>query len=80
MAAVPDGEAMTAALAVETHWPSRHPQPNAITYDKGSEFNGHEFQTLVKKDWGIKCQISTTANPQSNSVLERTHQVLANMI
>ena len=25
MVAVPDGEAMTASLAVETHWPSRCP-------------------------------------------------------
>ena len=80
MAAVPDGEAMTAAQAVEMHWPSCHPRPNIITYDKGSEFNGHKFQTLAKKDWGVKCQMSTMANPQSNSVLERTHQVLSNII
>ena len=80
MAAIPNGEATTAAQAVEAHWLSRCPRPNVITYDKGSEFNGHEFQTLAKKDWGVKCQMSTMANPQSNRVLERMCQVLVNMI
>ena len=35
---------------------------------------------MVEEDYGLKVKGSTTRNPQSNSILERIHQVIANMI
>jgi hypothetical protein len=38
-----------------------------------------EFQELLQS-YGIRSRASSTANPQSNSILERTHQVIANQL
>ena len=35
---------------------------------------------MIKNDYGIKGKPITTRNPQANSVVERIHQVLANMV
>ena len=46
-------------------------------FDNGSEFK-KDFVPLLK-DWSIKPQPTTIKNPQSNSPVERIHQVLRNM-
>ena len=51
-----------------------------ITYDKGSEFIGHEFANIVKNDYGIKTKGISTRNPQANAILERVHQTIGNII
>ena len=73
-------KSFTIASIVEQNWLTRYPWPNIITYDRGSEFIGHEFKTMVTNDYGIKVKVSTTRNPQSNSIIERIHQVIGNMI
>ena len=35
---------------------------------------------MIKNDYGIKGKPITTRNPQANSVVERIHQVIANMV
>jgi hypothetical protein len=35
---------------------------------------------MVEKDYGIKIKGCTTRNPQANSIIERIHQVIGNMI
>ena len=37
-------------------------------------------QDLIKNEYGIKTKQTTVKNPQANSVLERIHQVLLNML
>jgi len=47
--------------------------------DKGREF-ALEVADLRKSEHGIHRKIITSRNPQANSMIERCHQTLANMI
>jgi hypothetical protein len=47
-------------------------------YDNGSEFKLY-FQELIDS-YNIKKKPTTVKNPQANAVLERVHQVIANML
>jgi len=47
--------------------------------DKGSEF-AREVSETLKNECGIKRKIVTSRNPQSNSMIERCHKTLHNMI
>ena len=59
-------------------WLSRYPRPTKVIFDNGSEFK-KDFIPLLK-DWSIKPQCTTIKNPQSNSPVERIHQVLRHML
>ena len=39
-----------------------------------------EFATMVVEEYGIKKRGILPRNPQANSILERIHQVIGNMI
>ena len=76
-----DKKSMTVANIVEQVWLSRYPRPDICTVDRGGEFIGQGFKNeLMKKEYGIKVKMATTANPQANSIIERVHQVIGNMI
>jgi len=75
-----DKRSITVANIVEQEWFSRYPWPTQITYDRGSEFIGTDFQDMIKNDYGIKGKPITVRNPQANAIVERIHQVIANMI
>jgi hypothetical protein len=76
---VSDKESRTVARAFDCSWLCRYPRPLICLHDKGTEFTGIEFQELLQS-YGIKAVIATTANPQTNAILERTHQVIANQL
>ena len=59
-------------------WLSRYPRPRYITYDNNSEFKFH-FKSLCET-YGIKRKPTSLKNPQANSIIERVHQVLGNML
>ena len=62
-------------------WLYRYPRPTIITYDRGNEFFGHAFKNnLIKNEYGIKAKCETKANHQANYILERIHQVIANLV
>ena len=62
-------------------WLYRYPRPREITYDQGKEFIGHKFRkSLIETEYGITSKPSTLGNPMSNTVLERIHQVLGNIV
>ena len=65
---------------VEQKWLSRYLWPTQITYDRGKEFIGHEFQHMVKHDYGIKPEPISVRNLQANAIVKSIHQVIANMI
>ena len=67
------------ANVVEQAWLTKYPWPNEITYDRGSEFMA-EFAAMVKNDYGIKQRPATTRNPQANSIIERVHQTIGNIL
>ena len=58
-------------------WLSRYPRPKRVIFDNGSEFK-KDFIPLLK-DFAIKPKPTSVKNPQSNSPVERIHQVLMNM-
>jgi Integrase core domain. len=59
-------------------WLSRYPRPNKVIFDNGSEFKKN-FVPLLK-DVSIKPTVTTIKNPQSNTVVERIHQVIDSII
>jgi hypothetical protein len=74
-----DKRAITVANIAEQEWFSRYPWPTQVTYDRGSEFIGHEFQTKLD-DYGVKKKPTTTCNPQANVIVERVHQTIRNIV
>ena len=75
-----DKRSITVANIAEQEWFSRYPWPTQITYDRGSEFIGKDFQSMIKNDYGIKGKPITVRNPQANAIVERVHQVIGNII
>ena len=75
-----DKRPITLANIVEQEWLTRYPWPTQITYDRGSEFIGQDFQTMIKEDYGITRKPITVRNPQANAIVERVHQVIGNII
>ena len=75
-----DKRSITVANIVEQEWFSRYPWPTQITFDRGSEFIGQDFQKMIKEDYGVKAKPITVRNPQANAIVERVHQVIANII
>ena len=59
-------------------WLARYPRPKKVIFDNGSEFK-KDFVPLLK-DFAIKPKATTVKNPQSNSPVERIHQVVMNML
>eukprot|EP00957_Ditylum_brightwellii_P152828 11632907-Ditylum_brightwellii.AAC.1 len=39
-----------------------------------------EFSKMIIKDYGVKKKPITVRNPQANSIIERIHQTIGNMI
>ena len=70
---------ITIANIFDQTWLTRYPWPSAITYDKGTEFMT-KFTTMIKNDYGIEKNPASKRNPQANSVIERIHQTLGNMV
>ena len=75
-----DKRSISVANIIEQEWFSRYPWPTQITFDRGSEFIGHDFQDMISNDYGIKKKPITVRNPQANAIVERIHQVLGNII
>jgi hypothetical protein len=59
-------------------WLARYPRPVEVGHDGGNEFKWY-FKELCK-NMGIKPKKGTAHNPQSNSIIERIHQVLGNAL
>ena len=79
LVAIPNKESITVARAFDRAWLCRYPRPLKCLHDRGTEFTGIEFQELLQS-YGIKDKTSSSGNPQSNAILERTHQVIANQL
>jgi hypothetical protein len=56
-------------------WLSQYPRPKEIGFDNGSEFKAVFIDLCV--NMSLKRKPSNAWNPQSNAILERIHQVLA---
>jgi transposase InsO family protein len=58
--------------AFHNNWLCRYPRPIQVTFD-----NGSEFKSVFKE---MRDNLGTKYNPQGNSVIERIHQVMGNML
>jgi hypothetical protein len=63
----------------DNQWLCRYPRPYKCIYDQGSAFTSNEFQELLSS-YRIVPSPTTIQNPQANSILERVHQVIGNML
>ena len=64
---------------IEQTWLTRYPWPDQVVYDRGSEFLA-EFQKMITRDYNVTKKPITVRNPQANSIVERVHQTMGNML
>ena len=67
------------ANCLEMTWLTRYPWPTEIVMDRGSEFK-LEVSDALKDEYGINKKLITTRNPQANSIVERVHQTVHNLL
>jgi transposase InsO family protein len=66
------------AAAVENTWLARYPRPVKIVSDQGPEFST-EFSAMCALA-GCTHSTSTSRNPQGNSLIERIHQTIGQVL
>ena len=76
---IPSKRADYIANLIEQNWLTRYPWPTEVRMDRGKEFAA-EVRDTLKNEYGIALKVITTRNPQANSIIERIHQVVGNMI
>eukprot|EP00957_Ditylum_brightwellii_P096322 7336263-Ditylum_brightwellii.AAC.1 len=67
------------ATIIEQTWLTRYPWPQKVILDRGTEYM-KDFIMLIQDEYGIKCKPITTRNSQSNSIVERAHQTIGNLL
>jgi transposase InsO family protein len=60
-------------------WLARYPWPERCIHDNGGEFTGWEFQKLLQ-DSSVGDVPTSSYNPQANSICERMHQTMGNVL
>jgi len=75
---ITDKSAKSAMEAFDNSWLCRYPRPLYIGYDNGGEFK-NVFKELCL-NYGLTPKPSTEYNPQANSMIERIHLTLGNML
>eukprot|EP00957_Ditylum_brightwellii_P125480 9564800-Ditylum_brightwellii.AAC.1 len=58
---------------------TRYPWPQKVVLDRGTELM-KDFTMLIRDEYGIKHKPITTKNPQANSIVERAHQTIGNLL
>jgi hypothetical protein len=76
---IPNRRADEIANYLQMTWLTRYPWPTEVIMDRGSEFQA-EVSAMLKNDYGITKKVITTRNPQANSMVERVHQVIHQLI
>jgi transposase InsO family protein len=77
--ALKNKESITVARSLDQVWLCRYPRPVDCLHDNGTEFVSAEFQELLQS-YGIRSKLTTVKNPQANGILERTLQVIGNLL
>jgi hypothetical protein len=76
---IPNKRADYVSNILQQTWLVRYPWPTKVICDRGSEFMA-ETKDMLENEYGIKQQVITTRNPQANSMVERAHQTLHQLI
>jgi hypothetical protein len=75
---IPDKSAETVIDTFHNCWLTRYPRPIKVTFDNGSEFKA-VFKQMCE-NFVIKCRPTTSYNPQGNSIIQRVHYIMGNML
>ena len=75
---VQDAGSVEAGRKFEASWLYRYPRPERCIHDNGPEFQYGFLRVL--QAWGIKNVSITPYNPQANSICERLHQTVGNIL
>ena len=67
------------AQQFENCWLSRYPWPTKAIHDNGGEFTGYPFQKLLEQA-NIKSTPTSPYTPTANSICERMHQTVGNVL
>jgi hypothetical protein len=78
MKEINDATSDTVSATMDDMWFCRYPRPRKIGLDGGSEFK-KLFKEMIA-NYGLETAQSTPYNPQSNGIIERVHQVLADAL
>ena len=76
---VPSEYADLVSNVVELSWLSRYPLPSKVIVESGKELLA-EFKTMIQANCSITVKLITSIIPQANSILERVHQTIGNII
>ena len=76
---VPSARVNLVSNILELAWLTRYPLPSKVIVDCGKEFLA-EFKTMIQADYGITVKPIILRNPHTNSILERVHQPIGNII
>ena len=76
---VPEARAELVANQVELVWLTRYPLPNKITIDRDKELLTL-FKTMMANDFRIPWSSISVRNLQANTIVERVHQTIGNVI
>ena len=60
-------------------WFTRYPLLQRLVFDRGTEFMD-EFTKTCQNNYGLKRKPIKTINPQSNAIIQKTHQTIVNII
>jgi hypothetical protein len=61
-------------------WLERYPRSQFIVFDDEGEFKREFKQVCMRDNYGIKAKSTTSHNPQANSIIERVHKVVNDML
>jgi hypothetical protein len=78
MIEIPDKTAESVMEAFNYIWLCQYPRPQMVRFDNGGEFKAEFKQTC--RNFGLKGKPTSSWNPQSNSIIERIHLVIGNML
>eukprot|EP00957_Ditylum_brightwellii_P048779 3700580-Ditylum_brightwellii.AAC.1 len=63
----------------ENVWLARYPRPGKCIHDNGGEFISAAFQHMLQHT-GVKDVLTTSQNPQANSMCKQLHQTVTNIL
>eukprot|EP00957_Ditylum_brightwellii_P166607 12682664-Ditylum_brightwellii.AAC.1 len=64
---------------IEATWLTMYPYTTQVVLDRGTKFIA-EFTEMLASDYGVKEKPITVRNSQANSIIERIHQTIGNML
>ena len=75
---MPSARADLVSNQVDLAWLARYPLPSKVIVDSGHKLA--KFKTMIQANYGITVKPITLRNPKANSILEKVHQTIGDII